>query len=733
MKDEALAAAGLKAKKKLTANGRFVLAAGDPAASEVALKKLGSDPRVAYAEPNFVVSALRTPNDPSFGQLWGLVNTGQTVDGVAGTADADIDADLAWDVSTGSAASVVGIIDTGVDFSHADLAGAACINQGENCTGCRTNGVDDDGNGYVDDWRGWDFVNEDNDPFDDHGHGTHVAGTIAATGNNGVGVAGINWTGRVAALKFLDWFGSGTIADAVRALDYATQKGIKITNNSWGGSEDSQALRDAIERFGEAGGLYVAAAGNDGGNADQTPMYPAAYPSSAIISVAASDSRDQFASFSNVGRNPVDLAAPGVSIYSTLPGDTYDWWSGTSMATPHVAGAAALVQAARPDAGSMAIKALLLRTVDAKASLAQTATGGRLNVGSAVRCSGTPQLWHDEPSAGFQAIPGEPLRVVALAGVCGEPTATLTATANGSSFTLTGRGDGDYSGTVVPTVTGPLTVAVTAAAGSVTDTRSVAGTVAENYVFSDDAYAWVDATAGGTNTGIRGDDASVTIPLPFGFRFFGVSYTSVKASTNGYVVFGSSAATDWSNVRLPAAAAPNGIVAPFWDDLRLTTRGDVVPHGRDGAEPAIRRGVGRSPALLRRRRRDLRGDPRGGHRRCRVAVPGRRFRRRVHEPRRVGHCRRRGHDRRRGADLLGRPGVARAVRADQGAAAPLPRRGLRAARLDPAGGADRTLRDGGRQVGVTRLGGQHGARPRVVPRLPRRRPDRGPVRERVHG
>ena len=245
------------------------------------------------------------------------------------------------------------------------------------------------------------------------------------------------------------------------------------------------------------------------------------------------------------------------------------------MATPHVAGAAALVKAARPGAGSMAIKALLLRTVDAKASLAETATGGRLNVGSAVRCSGTPQLLLDEPAAGFSAIPGEPLRVVALAGVCGEPTAAIQATANGTAFTLAARGDGYYSGTFVPTAIGPLTIAVTATAGGVTDTRSVAGTVAENYVFSDDPYAWVDATAGGTNTGIRDDDASVTIPLPFGFRFFGASYTSVKASTNGYLVVGSSAATDWSNVRLPAAATPNGIVAPFWDDLRLNTRGAI--------------------------------------------------------------------------------------------------------------------------------------------------------------
>jgi hypothetical protein len=470
---------------------------------------------------------------------------------------------------------VVGIIDTGIDFSHPDLAGTAWINPGENCTGCRANGVDDDANGYVDDWRGWDFVNNDNDPFDDHGHGTHVAGTIAGLGNNGVGVAGINWTGRVAALKFLDWFGSGTMADAVRALDYATENGIRVTNNSWGGSEFSQALLDAIERFGAAGGLYVAAAGNESLDTDTTPMYPGAYSSSAIISVAATDSRDGLASFSNHGRTSVDLGAPGVSIYSTLPGNTYDWWSGTSMATPHVAGAAALVKAARPGASSMAIKALLLRTVDAKSSLADTTTGGRLNVGTAVRCTGTPQLWLDEPLAGFQAIPGEPVRVVALAGVCGEPTATVQATANGVPFTLTHRGDGFYSGSYVPAAAGPVTISVTASAGASVDARSVAGTAADNYVFGDGPYAWVDATAGGTNTGLRADDASVTIPLPFAFPFFGATHTSVKASTNGYLAFGTSDASAWSNVRLPASAVPNGVVAPFWDDLRLNTRGAI--------------------------------------------------------------------------------------------------------------------------------------------------------------
>jgi subtilisin family serine protease len=582
---KALAKAELKAEKTLTRNGRVKLAKGNPATLERALKDLGSDSRVAYAEPNFLVHALQTPTDPSFGQLWGLVNTGQTVDGRSGTADADIDADLAWDVTTGSSSAVVGIIDTGVDFSHTELSGLSWINPGEDCTGCRTDGVDNDGNGYVDDWRGWDFVNNDNNPFDDHGHGTHVAGTIGAKANNGAGVAGINWDVRIAGLKFLGEFGGGTLADALRAIDYATQNGIRITNNSWGGGGFSQSLLDAIEAAGAAGGLFVAAAGNDGSDNDATPSYPASYDSAAVISVAATDSNDGLASFSNYGTLSVDLGAPGVSIYSTLPGNTYDWWSGTSMATPHVAGAAALVKAAFPGATSMGTKALLLRTVDPKTSLQRTTTGGRLNLGTAVTCSASPKVLIEAPLAGFDAIAGEPLEVVALAANCADPAgASVAATANGTPFTLTNRGDGFYSGTFVPSATGSLTIAVTATAGSATDTRSATGTVAENYAFSDAPYAWVDATAGGTNTGLRADDASVTVPLPFAFPFFDGSHTSVKISTNGYLVLGPSAAGAWSNVRLPSSAEPNGIVAPLWDDLRLETRGSIW-HRTVGTAP----------------------------------------------------------------------------------------------------------------------------------------------------
>jgi len=573
---KALEKADLKAEKTLTRDGRVKLAKGEPGKSERALKDLGSDPRVAYAEPNFRVHALQTPTDPSFGQLYGLVNTGQTVDGAQGTADADIDADLAWDVATGSSSAVVGIIDTGVDFSHPDLSGRSWVNPGEDCTGCRTNGVDDDGNGYVDDWRGWDFVNNDNDPFDDHGHGTHVAGTIGAKANNGVGVAGVNWDVRIAGLKFLDEFGGGTLADAIRAIDYATQNGIRITNNSWGGGGFSQALLDSIEQAGAAGGLFVAAAGNDGGDNDAMPSYPASYESPAVLSVAATDSKDALASFSNYGKVSVDLGAPGVSIYSTLPGNTYDWWSGTSMATPHVAGAAALVKAAFPGATSMGTKALLLRTVDAKSSLQQTTTGGRLNVGAAVTCSASPKVWIDEPLAGFDAIAGEPVEVVALAANCADPAGlTVAATANGAPLGLTSRGDGYYSASFVPATSGPLTIEVSGAVGSTVDTRSVTGSVAENYRITEEPFAWLDAKTGGTNTGLKTDDGTVTVTLPFSFTLYGQAFTSAKISTNGYLVFGGSSGTQWSNGELPATAEPNGIVAPYWDDLRLSTRGEI--------------------------------------------------------------------------------------------------------------------------------------------------------------
>jgi subtilisin family serine protease len=291
-----------------------------------AVEKYCSDPNVEYAEPNYIVHALATPNDPFFSQLWGLHNTGQIVNGTEGTADADIDAPEAWDITTGDSSVVIAVIDSGVAWDHPELVGNIWTNTGE----IPGNGIDDDGNGYQDDIRGWDFLDNDNDPMDYHGHGTHVAGTIAGVGHNNGGITGVMWTARIMPLRFLDAAGFGNTADAIAAIDYAVENGARVMNNSWGGYESSQSLREAIERSNSANTVFVAAAGNDGLNNDSTPTYPASFPLGNIISVAATDQDDNLASFSNYGPASVDVGAPGVNTFSTVParevvfGDNFD-------------------------------------------------------------------------------------------------------------------------------------------------------------------------------------------------------------------------------------------------------------------------------------------------------------------------------------------------------------------------------------------------------------------------
>jgi subtilisin family serine protease len=442
-----------------------------------AIAELQQDPRVRYAEPNHVITIDSLPNDPSFGNTWGLNNTGQTINGSPGTPDADIDAPEAWNVTTGSSNVIAAVIDTGVDWSHPDLASQIWINPGENCSGCRNDGVDNDHNGFVDDWHGWDFANNDNNPTDDHGHGTHVAGTIGAAGNNGVGVAGVNWNVKIMPVKFLNAQGSGTDANAVSAVLYAAQNGANVMNNSWADDVYSQALADAITVADQHNSLFVAAAGNNGTNNDSSPTYPASYDIPNVVSVAATDNTDNRAYFSNIGRQSVDLGAPGVDIYSTWPGGGYQYLSGTSMATPHVTGAAALAKAAFPSGSAVGLKALLLGSVDPKPALATTtSSGGRLNIGNAVACSATPQVWIDDPGPGFLVDVGTPISFSVIAANCANPNGvTVSATANGAPVSLTARGDGVYTGTFTPTAGGAVTFSVTASNGTTSTTRSVTG------------------------------------------------------------------------------------------------------------------------------------------------------------------------------------------------------------------------------------------------------------------
>jgi len=263
---------------------------------------LRDTPGVLSVEPNYIVTANDLPNDPEFDQLWGLNNTGQT----GGTPDADIDAPEAWEIQTGESV-LVGVIDTGVDYNHPDLINNIWTNPGE----IPGDGIDNDGNGYIDDVHGYDFVNDDGDPWDDNSHGTHVAGTIAAQGDNNIGVSGVSWSAQIMPLKFLDSSGYGTTFDAIQAVEYATMMGVQLTNNSWGGGGYSQGLYDAIAAAGEAGQLFVAAAGNSyGNNNDINPHYPSSYDLDNIISVAATDHNDQLASFSNYGAESVDIGLP---------------------------------------------------------------------------------------------------------------------------------------------------------------------------------------------------------------------------------------------------------------------------------------------------------------------------------------------------------------------------------------------------------------------------------------
>ena len=366
-----------------------------------AIKEYSANPNVLYAEPDYLVTlppeqadkitstvqsvemaSTRTPNDPEFPYQWGLKNTGQSP--AYGKSGADIKAQNAWGTTTGSSAVIIAVVDTGVDYSHPDLAANIWTNSGE----IPNNRIDDDRNGYVDDVRGWNFYSKTNNPMDDHGHGTHCAGSTAAVGNNNIGIAGVCWNAKIMPLKFLGASGNGKVSDAISAILYANRMGATVISNSWGGAQYTQALKDAIDA---SPAVVVCASGNSGQNSDSLPQYPAAYTSNNIISVAATDSKDNLASFSNYGPSSVDLAAPGALIRSTYLNRGYQYLSGTSMATPYVSGVAGLLKAKNPSMTRTQIRDRILNSVDKLSSLSgKVATGGRLNAASAIGSSVSP-------------------------------------------------------------------------------------------------------------------------------------------------------------------------------------------------------------------------------------------------------------------------------------------------------------------------------------------------------
>ncbi len=392
-----------------------------------------------YVEPDYIQRASATPSDAGFtdGRLWGLRNTGQN----GGVSGIDAQVVSAWDLTTGSSNVIVAVIDTGIRHSHRDLAGNMWRNPGE----IAGNGVDDDGNGIVDDVFGFNSITNTGDPMDDNGHGSHCAGTIGGSANDAGEQVGVAWTVRLMGLKFLNADGGGNLSDAIKCIDYAIAKGAHIISGSYGGGGFSQATADAIERARQAGILCVFAAGNETNNNDANPAYPASYPHNNIISVAAIDRAGALANFSNFGATSVDLAAPGVAIFScNFQNDSaYQTISGTSMATPHVAGVAALLKARNPGEGYAAIRERLLGSTRALTALqGKVATGGMVQARAAMDLSADGTL---EVSLSISPSPlraGEPATLIAritdLAPVTG---ATVTG-ALGASTTMVFKNDG---------------------------------------------------------------------------------------------------------------------------------------------------------------------------------------------------------------------------------------------------------------------------------------------------
>jgi thermitase len=388
-----------------------------------AIAKYKKNSNVIYAEPNYAYAENSIPDDTYYDYQWGL---------------SQVNASEAWNITTGSHKVIIAVIDSGIDLNHPDLKANIWINKGE----IPGNRIDDDHNGYIDDVYGWNFISDDNNISDDDGHGTHVAGIIAAAGNNSKGVTGVMWSATIMSLKFLDNEGNGYVDDAVSAVRYATKMGASIISCSWGGSEYSQALKDVIDA---SSALVVCAAGNrgSGANDDISPVYPACFTSKNIISVAATDASDVLASFSDYGLNSVDVAAPGTHICSTLPGSQYGYMQGTSMAVPYVTGLAGLIKSIRPDLSALQIKYTILNNVDYISSLAgKILTGGRINTLKALTNIITDSI---APAVSVNLKGGSYYSPLNLTLTSSEP-ATIYYTLNGSNPT---RNSLVYTGPII--------------------------------------------------------------------------------------------------------------------------------------------------------------------------------------------------------------------------------------------------------------------------------------------
>ena len=570
-----------------------------------AIARLVRQPRVRYAEPDGTIVSFDASNDPYYlndvtsQNLWGM--HGDAVS--PRIAPFGTGADEAWAAGhVGSRDVYVGVVDSGVQFTHPDLDANVWTNPFD-----PANGLDDDGNGYVDDVHGWDVYADDASVYDGaavDSHGTHVAGTIGAEGGNGIGVAGVNWRVTMVPTRFLAT-GEGLVSDAVEAIDYLVdlheRHGLRIVaiNASWGAPE-SQALADAIARAGDAGILFVAAAGNSGGDNDLDPTFPANTECvtradgtprghDCVIAVAATDRNGGMASFSDYGPASVDLGAPGLDIHSTIP-NGYGVKSGTSMAAPHVVGAIALCASMSPsfDAGQLR-DAVTTSVASTAALVGATVTGGRLDAGALVDACTAPGA----PVAG--GATGLTVNDVATSGVrldwgdgaTGEQSweveSARTAECSAAGWDAEGTiGTGArrmYVKGLDPDTTYCFRVRAGNTFGGGSDgpwevvgpVRTLAALTP--YTCAPAAYAWIDVTTGTRRT--LADDASVELTIPFTFRLYGTAFTKVRLSSNGFLAFGSTAAERYVNTPIPDTVDPDGLLAAFWDDLDPSVGGAI--------------------------------------------------------------------------------------------------------------------------------------------------------------
>lgn len=565
---------------------------------EEAIAHYKKNPNVLYVEPDYEVG-LNSTNDTSYSQLWALNNTGQTVNGIAGTADADMNIAEAWSNSgvTGSNSVVIAVVDSGVQYNHPDLQANMWVNPGE----IAANGVDDDSNGYVDDIYGINAITNSGNPMDDNNHGTHVAGTIAAVGNNSAGITGVVQQAKIIACKFLSASGSGSSSDSLKCLDYIyalKMRGVNIiaSNNSWGGGGSSQSIADAIDKHRQAGILFVAAAGNDAADNDASPHYPANYYKANVISVAATTQNDGLASFSDYGRWTVHVGAPGVNIYSTITSGSYTHFQGTSMAAPNVTGLIALLSAQDATRDWRTLKNLVISGGKPIAALASNTISGRrvrawdTNGTGAMTCANQTVSAKLYPQASASSmIAGAKIGLAALNINCATPNGGLNVTTTGpeaiAAVTLQddglgfdqAAGDGIYSGYwTAPATTGNYTLNY----GSTGQTYSitvVANTSTRQAYRAPVAISYnprVDATAftsmpDGSYMSLSGYSAYYDI------LFGGSSASVIYATPRGVNTMNEPTGTQTGGAN---STLPNDVfetlVGAYWDDIDVSGAGN---------------------------------------------------------------------------------------------------------------------------------------------------------------